>query len=47
MEEVMTDLMYEMPSKSGIQRIVMTEESITTGGEPKLFLSDDEGARQA
>ena len=47
MEEVMTDLMYEMPSKSGIQRIVMTEESITSGGEPKLFLSDDEGARQA
>jgi len=47
MEEVMTDLMYEMPSKSGIQRIVMTEESIKIGGEPKLFLSDDEGARQA
>jgi len=47
MEEVMTDLMYEMPSKNGIQRIVMTEESIKDGGEPKLFLSDDEGARQA
>ncbi len=47
MEEVMTDLMYEMPSKTGIQRIVMTEESIISGGEPKLFLSDDEGARQA
>ncbi len=47
MEEVMTDLMYEMPSKTGIQRIVITEESITDGGEPKLFFGDDEGARQA
>ncbi len=47
MEEVMTDLMYEMPSKTGIQRIVITEESITSGSEPKLFFGDDEGARQA
>jgi ATP-dependent Clp protease ATP-binding subunit ClpX len=47
MEEVMTDLMFEMPSKTGIQRIVITEESVTLGSEPKVFLSDDEGARQA
>ena len=47
MEEVMTDLMYEVPSKSGIQRIVITEDCIMKGSEPKLFLKDDEGARQA
>ena len=47
MEEVTTDLMFEMPSKTGIQRIVITEESVTLGSEPKVFLSDDEGARQA
>jgi len=47
MEEVMTDLMYEMPSKTGIQRIVITEDCILSGSEPKLFFGDDEGARQA
>ena len=47
MEETMLDLRYEMPSRSGVQRVVITEESVTEGATPKIFYGDDQQVREA
>ena len=47
MEETMLDLMYELPSRSGVQRVVISEESVADGKEPKVFYTDEQQVREA
>jgi ATP-dependent Clp protease ATP-binding subunit ClpX len=39
-EHVMTDIMYEIPSRSDIKRVVVTESTIDKGEGPTLVLTD-------
>ncbi|MDR2486392.1 MAG: ATP-dependent Clp protease ATP-binding subunit ClpX [Clostridiales Family XIII bacterium] len=39
-EHVMTDIMYEIPSRDDIKRVVVTEATIEKGIDPTLVLSD-------
>ncbi|MBN2172466.1 MAG: ATP-dependent Clp protease ATP-binding subunit ClpX [Candidatus Krumholzibacteriota bacterium] len=47
MEETMLDLMFELPSRQGVQRVVVTEETVTSGKPPKIFLEDEPKIREA
>ncbi len=47
MEATMLDLMYELPSRSGVQRVVVTEESVTGDEQPKVFYDDEQQVREA
>ena len=37
LEEVMLDLMYEIPALSGVKSVVITEEVIAGIGQPKIL----------
>ncbi|MDR0596551.1 MAG: ATP-dependent Clp protease ATP-binding subunit ClpX [Clostridiales Family XIII bacterium] len=39
-EHVMTDIMYEIPSRADIKRVVVTESTIDKGDSPALVLTD-------
>jgi ATP-dependent Clp protease ATP-binding subunit ClpX len=39
-EHVMTDIMYEIPSRNDIKRVVVTEATIDKGVDPTLVLAD-------
>ncbi|MDR2162752.1 MAG: ATP-dependent Clp protease ATP-binding subunit ClpX [Clostridiales Family XIII bacterium] len=39
-EHVMTDIMYEIPSRSDIKRVIVTESTIDKGEGPTLVLTD-------
>ncbi|MDR0886358.1 MAG: ATP-dependent Clp protease ATP-binding subunit ClpX [Clostridiales Family XIII bacterium] len=39
-ESVMTDIMYEIPSRKDIQKVIVTKKTITEGASPTLVLSD-------
>jgi ATP-dependent Clp protease ATP-binding subunit ClpX len=39
-EHVMTDIMYEIPSRNDIKRVVVTESTIDKGDNPTLVLSE-------
>jgi ATP-dependent Clp protease ATP-binding subunit ClpX len=39
-EHVMTDIMYEIPSRSDIKRVIVTESTIDKGEGPTLVLAD-------
>jgi ATP-dependent Clp protease ATP-binding subunit ClpX len=39
-EEVMLDIMYEIPNRDDIEKCVITKETIENKGEPTLVLSD-------
>ncbi|MDR0519036.1 MAG: ATP-dependent Clp protease ATP-binding subunit ClpX [Clostridiales Family XIII bacterium] len=39
-EHVMTDIMYEIPSRADIKRVVVTESTIDKGDNPALVLAD-------
>ena len=41
MESVMTDVMYTVPSDTGILRVVITEDSVRDGGEPVVYRAQD------
>ncbi|MBR6917275.1 MAG: ATP-dependent Clp protease ATP-binding subunit ClpX [Clostridia bacterium] len=36
LEEIMTDIMYELPSDKGVEKITITKESVTDGAKPKI-----------
>lgn len=38
MEKLMTDVMYEIPSRDDVEKCVITEETVTEGREPELVL---------
>ena len=41
MESVMTDIMYTVPSDTGIVRVVITEDSVREGGQPVVLRTKD------
>ncbi len=42
MEDVMTDVMYEVPSEDDIKECVITKEAVLDKESPKLIMEDDE-----
>ncbi|MGI6204515.1 MAG: ATP-dependent Clp protease ATP-binding subunit ClpX [Anaerovoracaceae bacterium] len=38
MEKLMTDVMYEIPSRDDVEKCVITEKTVTEGSEPELVL---------
>jgi len=42
LESIMLDLMYEIPSKKNVSRIVITEEMIKGLDKPKIVYSKEE-----
>ncbi|MBM4118432.1 ATP-dependent Clp protease ATP-binding subunit ClpX [bacterium] len=47
MEETMLDLMYELPSRPGVQRVVISEDCVTERKPPKIFFDDERQIREA
>ena len=51
MEKVMTNIMYELPSRNDISKCIITRESISGDKEPELIYSkgaaEDEAGRTA
>ena len=41
MEAVMTDVMYTVPSDTGILRVVINADSVQEGGKPQIFRTQD------
>ena len=41
MEAVMTEVMYTVPSDTGVLRVVIDEDSVREGGSPKVFRTQD------
>ena len=41
MEGVMTEVMYTVPSDTGILRVIIDEDSVREGGSPKVFRTQD------
>ena len=41
MEAVMTEVMYTVPSDTGILRVIIDEDSVREGGSPKVFRTQD------
>ena len=46
MEKLMLDLLYEIPSRSEIQKVVVTREAVDGQGTPTLMLSEKKPARK-
>lgn len=40
LEDTLRELMFEIPSRKDIERVIITEEAVTGAGEPTLVLSD-------
>ena len=40
LEEILTDIMYEIPSRSDVKKVIITKSCIE-GGEPTLVLGED------
>ena len=47
LESVMTNIMYEIPSRDDIKKCVITKDTITDGTEPLLITTDANGAGRA
>jgi ATP-dependent Clp protease ATP-binding subunit ClpX len=47
LEEVMLDLMYELPSLKNVKECVITEEVISGAGKPVLLYENEKGAKSA
>ena len=46
-EEVLLDIMYEIPSRQDIEKCLITKETIESNGEPTLVLSDRKAKNRA
>ncbi len=47
MEDTLADLMYEIPSETDVERVVVTEEAVTGEGHPKIYVFGETAARSA
>ena len=47
LEEVMLDLMYELPSLKNVKECVITEEVINGSGKPVLLYENEKGVKSA
>ena len=41
-EKIMTDIMYEVPSRKDVRQCIITKDTVEHGTAPKLVLNDDE-----
>ncbi|RME93932.1 MAG: ATP-dependent protease ATP-binding subunit ClpX, partial [Candidatus Hydrogenedentota bacterium] len=45
LEEIMTDLLYEIPSMENVEKVIITEETVTKNAKPEIiFFGDKESA---
>ncbi len=44
LENIMTDIMYELPSKTNVTKCIITEETITSGKEPIFVIEERKSA---
>ncbi len=47
LEETMLDLMYELPSRDNVRKVIITEDSILKDAEPEMVIQRDRRAREA
>jgi ATP-dependent Clp protease ATP-binding subunit ClpX len=47
MEETMLNLMYEIPSRDNVRKVIISEESVLKNVEPEMILQRDRRAREA
>ncbi|MBI3595091.1 MAG: ATP-dependent Clp protease ATP-binding subunit ClpX [Nitrospirae bacterium] len=47
LEEVMLDVMYELPSLKNVRECLITEETISGAGKPILFYENEKGVKSA
>jgi ATP-dependent Clp protease ATP-binding subunit ClpX len=47
LEETMLDLMYELPSRDNVRKVIITEDSILNDTEPEIVVQRDRRAREA
>lgn len=47
LEEIMRDIMFEIPSNPNIERCVITKETVTTGEEPKVYINKNKSANKS
>ena len=47
MEETMLNLMYELPSRDNVRKVIITEDSILKDVEPEMVVQRDRRAREA
>ncbi|HZJ83771.1 MAG TPA: ATP-dependent Clp protease ATP-binding subunit ClpX [Clostridia bacterium] len=47
LEEIMLNVMYDIPSRDDVEKCIITKETITNNSEPILILSDGQKARKA
>ncbi len=46
-EEILLDIMYEIPSREEIEKCLITKETIESNGEPTLVLSERKAKNRA
>jgi len=44
MEEILTDVMYDIPSQKNVEKCILNKEVITMGKEPVLIINDTKKA---
>ena len=47
MEETMLNLMYEIPSRDNVRKVIISEETVLNHIEPEMILQRDRRAREA
>jgi ATP-dependent Clp protease ATP-binding subunit ClpX len=47
MEETMLSLMYEIPSRDNVRKVIITEDCILKNVEPEMVIQRDRRAREA
>ena len=47
LEDIMRDIMFEIPSNSQIERCVITKETVTNGEEPKIYINKNKSNNRA
>ena len=46
LEDIMRDIMFEIPSNPNIERCVITKETVTNGEEPKVFINKNKSSNR-
>ncbi|MGV0168647.1 ATP-dependent Clp protease ATP-binding subunit ClpX [Furfurilactobacillus sp. WILCCON 0119] len=44
MEEVMRDIMFDLPSRDDVEKVVITKETVTSNAEPELILKTEKAS---
>lgn len=47
MEETLSELMYEVPSQTNVERVVVTEQSVLGEGSPEIYMFGEAAVRSA